>query len=63
MKRNGTTSAGHTRWRCPLPECGTSNTLQYQHDGDDLRLLLDWLFSKRAQGGTEVKPRTFGRRT
>lgn len=63
MKRNGTTSAGRTRWRCPSPECGVSRTLQYQRDGSDLTVFLDWLFSKRTQAETGANPRTFRRRT
>lgn len=63
MKRNGTTNAGTTRWRCPSPECGLSRTLKHQRDGNDLTLFLDWLFSKHTQDETGVKPRTFRHRT
>ena len=63
MKRNGTTSAGTTRWRCPLPECGASRTLRHQRESDDLILFLDWLFSKRTQDETGVRARTFRHRT
>ncbi len=63
MKRNGTTSAGHARWRCPSSECGASRTVKHQRDGDDLIVFLDWLFSKHTQGETGIKPRTFRHHT
>lgn len=63
MKRNGTTSAGTTRWRYGSSQCGASRTLKHRRDGRDLILFLDWLFSKRTQDETGVKPRTFRHRT
>lgn len=63
MKRNGTTSAGTTRWRCTSSQCGASRTLKHQRDGNDLILFLDWLFSTRTQEETGVNPRTFRHRT
>lgn len=63
MKRNGTTGAGRTRWRCPSPGCGVSRTVKHQHDRDDLRLFLDWLFSKHTQHEMGLHARSFQRST
>lgn len=60
MKRNGTTSAGRTRWRCK--ECGSSKSHTYDRRAADLRSGLDWLFSKRALGQGRVSARTQQRR-
>lgn len=63
MKRNGTTSAGTTRWRCPSPGCGASRTIGHASGGAGLEAFLKWLLSKRTQGETKMDPRTFRRRT
>ena len=57
MKKNGTTSAGRTRWRCKDPSCGAS--VGHAHDrrrSADLRAGLDWLFSKESQRSAASRP-------
>lgn len=49
MKRNGTTTAGKTRWRCKNPECGASRTRRNDTDAAGLDRFLGWLFSKETQ--------------
>ena len=49
MKKNGSTSAGRTRWRCKDSACGASATRSYDRAAADLRAGLDWLFSKDSQ--------------
>jgi len=56
LKRNGTTSAGTTRWRCP--KCGSSSTRKRPDVtlGADLDRFLAWLMGRATQrdlvGGT-----------
>lgn len=47
MKRNGTTSAGNTRWRCA--SCGASITNHVDNSAKRLEEFLGWLLSKRRQ--------------
>ncbi|PLS23737.1 transposase, partial [Bifidobacterium imperatoris] len=62
MKRNGTTSAGRTRWRCKDPGCGSSTSRVYDVKARGLRCGLDWLFSKRSQAEHRLPARTLRRR-
>ncbi|MBT1173914.1 IS1249 family transposase [Bifidobacterium sp. MA2] len=62
MKRNGTTSAGRTRWRCKDPGCGSSASRSYDTRARDLRCGLDWLFSKSSQAEHRLPARTLRRR-
>ncbi|MCO6558611.1 MAG: IS1249 family transposase [Bifidobacterium sp.] len=59
MKRNGTTGAGGTRWRCKV--CGASRTRSYDRASEDLRKGLEWLFSGNTQAGAGVAARTLRR--
>ncbi|WEV67211.1 IS1249 family transposase [Bifidobacterium sp. ESL0769] len=59
MKKNGTTSAGRTRWRCKA--CGASRTRAYDHASEGLRKGLEWLFSGSTQAGAGVAARTLRR--
>lgn len=61
MKRNGTTSAGRQRWRCP--SCGASQTIRYDHTAPRLDEFLGWLLSKDAQLDMPGQGRSFRRRT
>jgi hypothetical protein len=62
MKRNGTTSKGTTRWRCPRPECGISRVFP-KKPHNDLETFLDWLFSKNTQQEASSSARTLRRHT
>lgn len=61
MKRNGTTSAGNTRWRCA--SCGASITNHVDNSARRLEEFLGWLLSKRRQADMAGGGRTFRRRT
>ncbi len=61
MKRNGKTSAGRQRWRCP--GCGASTTVRRDGDAAELREFLGWLMSKGSQLEMPGQGRTFRRRT
>lgn len=61
MKRNGTTSAGNTRWRCT--SCGASETVHVDNAAKRLREFLGWLLSKARQADMPGGGRTFRRRT
>ena len=61
MKKNGTTSAGRQRWRCP--KCGASQTIRYDPTASRLDEFLGWLLSKDAQIDMPGLGRTFRRRT
>lgn len=60
MKKNGRTSAGRQRWRCP--SCGASQTIRYDTTPALLREFLDWLLSKDTQAEMPGRGRTFRRR-
>ena len=62
MKRNGTTSAGRTRWRCKDPGCGSSRTRGYGTAARDVRGFIDWLLSADTQEQRHVSARTLRRR-
>lgn len=57
MKRNGTTSAGNTRWRCA--SCGASIANHAGNSAKRLEESLGWLLSKRRQadmaGGQDLQ--------
>ena len=61
MKKNGKTSAGRQRWRCP--SCGCSQTLRYDSTAARLEEFLGWLLSKNTQLEMPGQGRTFRRRT
>ena len=61
MKRNGKTTAGRQRWRCPA--CGASETVRYDDEARRLAEFLEWLFSKRTQLEMPGAGRSFRRRT
>lgn len=61
MKKNGSTSAGRTRWRCKDSACGASATRSYGRTAADLRAGLDWLFSKDSQAERSMPARSPGR--
>ena len=61
MKKNGTTSAGRTRWRCKDPSCGASASRAYDRRSADLRAGLDWLFSKESQEERRIPARSLRR--
>ena len=61
MKKNGTTSAGRQRWRCP--KCGASQTIRYDPTASRLDEFLGWLLSKDTQLDMPGQGRTFRRRT
>ena len=61
MRRNGKTSAGRQRWRCPA--CGASSTVRYDDGAARLEEFLAWLMSKDAQAGMPGQGRSFRRRT
>ncbi len=58
MKKNGTTSAGRTRWRCGKRGCGASVTHSYNRGTEDVQSFLDWLLSTRTQRDAQVPERT-----
>lgn len=60
MKRNGTTSAGRTRWRCKA--CGASRTHSIDNSAKLLSSFLSWLFSRRRQADMPGGGRTFRRK-
>lgn len=62
MKKNGTTSAGRTRYRCTDHRCGISTSRAYDRSAQDLRGFLDWLLSKSSQRELAVPDRTLRRR-
>ena len=59
MKRNGTTSAGNTRWRCT--SCGASTTVHVDNAAKRLDEFLGWLLSKARQADMPGGGRTFRR--
>lgn len=59
MSKNGTTSAGTTRYRCT--RCGTSRATVQDHAARDLRHGLDWLLGRASQGEHRLPPRTLRR--
>ena len=61
-KRNGTTSAGRTCWRCKDPGCGASTTRGYGTAARDVRGFLAWLLSAATQEQRHVSARTLRRR-
>jgi len=61
MVRNGRTSAGSQRWRCPA--CGASTTVRYDDAAARLEEFLGWLLSKETQLEMPGAGRTFRRRT
>ena len=61
MKRNGTTSAGNTRWRCA--SCGASIANHAGNSAKRLEESLGWLLSKRRQADMAGGGRAFRRRT
>ena len=61
MKKNGSTSAGRTRWRCKDSACGASATRSYDRAAADLRAGLDWLFSKDSQAERRIPARSLRR--
>ena len=61
MKRNGTTSAGSTRWRCKA--CGASLVDRIDNSAKRLDEFLGWLLSKKRQADMPGGGRTFRRRT
>ena len=61
MKRNGKTSAGGQRWRCP--GCGASTTVRRDGDAAALREFLGWLMYKSSQREMPGQGRSFRRRT
>lgn len=62
MKKNGTTSAGRTRWRCGKRGCGASVTHSYDRGAEDVQGFLDWLLSRKTQRDASVPDRTLRRR-
>ncbi|WP_033518900.1 transposase-like zinc-binding domain-containing protein, partial [Bifidobacterium cuniculi] len=60
MSKNGTTSAGKTRYRCTT--CGTSRTTTQDHAARDLRYGLDWLPARASQDEHRPATRTLRRR-
>lgn len=63
MKRNGTTSAGRTRWRCKNSDCGASKTRSNDTTTKDFDTFLRWLFSKQSHHQMPGQGRTFRRKT
>jgi hypothetical protein len=61
MRRNGTTSAGRTRWRCE--SCGASSVDRIDNAAKRLDEFLGWLLTKRRQADMPGGGRTFRRRT
>lgn len=61
MKRNGTTSAGRTRWRCT--SCGSSTVRRIDNAAKLLDLLLSWLPTGKRRADMPGGGRTFGRKT
>ncbi|KFI57910.1 transposase for IS3509a, partial [Bifidobacterium cuniculi] len=60
MSKNGTTTAGMTRYRCTT--CGTSRTTVQDHTARDLRYGLDWLLGRASQDEHRLPARTLRRR-
>lgn len=61
MKRDGTTSAGSTRWRCKA--CGASLVDGIDNSAKRLDEFLGWLLSEERQADMPGGGRTFRRRT
>ena len=60
MKRNGTTSAGRTRWRCT--SCGASSVRRIDSSAKLLEAFLGWLLTRKRQADMPGGGRTFRRR-
>lgn len=61
MKKNGRTTAGTQRWRCP--SCGASATRKIDRSAKTLQLFLRWLLSKDATSELNMSRSTFWRKT
>jgi len=61
MHKNGKTSSGRQRWRCP--KCGSSTTLKYDDTQKRLDEFLLWLLSKDRQIDKSGAGRGFRRKT
>lgn len=61
MKKNGRTTAGTQRWRCP--SCGASGTRKIDRSAKALELFLRWLLSKDATSELKMSRSTFWRKT
>ena len=59
--KTGKTKAGTQRWMCR--ECKTSLTNKIDNDSKELKIFLDWLFSKEVQSAMPGDGRTFRRKT
>lgn len=61
MYKNGKTSSGTQRWRCP--QCGGSSVIKYNKDEHDFKLFYEWILSKQTQEKmTASSARSFRRR-
>ena len=60
LKKNGTTSAGRTRWRCK--DCGASQVGRIDNTAKRLEMFLDWLLSRKRQADMPGAGRTFRRK-
>ena len=60
MKRNGTTSAGRTRWRCT--SCGASSVHKIDNAAKLLEAFLSWLLGRGRQSDMPGGGRTFRRK-
>lgn len=67
MKKNGRTSKGTTRWRCPTSSCGASTTragtradVTRRHE---FAAFIEWITGKDTQSAGTMSARTFRRRT
>lgn len=61
MAKNGTTSAGRTRWRCT--SCGASTTRKIDNAAKLLSAFLAWLLTRSRQSDMPGGGRTFRRKT
>lgn len=61
MMKNGFTSAGAQRWRCPL--CGSSSTRRNDTSSRALRAFVGWLLGKLSQSELGLPARTFREKT
>lgn len=61
MAKNGTTSAGRTRWRCT--SCGASTTRRIDNAAKLLAAFLAWLLTRSRQSDMAGGGRTFRRKT
>lgn len=59
--RNGKTTSGKQRWLCKA--CRTSRTNRINNDAKQLKVFLDWLFSKQRQLDMPSQGRTFRNHT